>query len=90
MEWKSIKVNRTMMKEDQTLQDKRIKWMSKKEINVRRNEQRCLRCGRSKCQVNKCLLLPVRPLVKARKIHLTEVIEAAVEEEEEGDTSPEN
>jgi hypothetical protein len=90
MEWESVKANRTMMKEDQTLQGKRAKWVSKEEMNARRNEQRCLRCGRSKCQVNKCPLLPARPPVKARKVHSTEVTEAAVEEEEEGDTSPEN
>jgi hypothetical protein len=64
--------------------------MSKEEMNVRRNEQRCLKYGRNKCQVNKCPLLSTRSPVKARKVHSTEVIEATVKEEEEGDTSPEN
>jgi hypothetical protein len=48
--------------EDQELLGKRAKWVSQEEINARRQDQRCLRCGRNNCRIATCpLAAAVRP-----------------------------
>ncbi|THC88328.1 hypothetical protein EYZ11_012226 [Aspergillus tanneri] len=42
--------------EDRDLLGKRAKWMPVEEINQRRVEKRCIRCGRSGCWLNRCPL----------------------------------
>jgi hypothetical protein len=44
--------------EDQDLIGKRAKWVSQGEIDKRRYENRCLRCGRHGCRLLQCPLLP--------------------------------
>jgi hypothetical protein len=44
--------------EDQDLIGKRAKWVSQEEMDKRRNENRCLRCGRHGCRLLQCPLLP--------------------------------
>lgn len=72
--------------QDRTLLGKRAKWVSQEEIDARRLEHRCLRCGRDDCRILTCpLAAPIRPGSQPRiKISSArpQVTEAAVEEEE--------
>ena len=48
--------------EDQPLVGKRAKWISKEEIETRRRDRRCLRCGRTGCRIATCpLAAAIRP-----------------------------
>lgn len=48
--------------QDKALLGKRAKWVSQEEIDARRSEHRCLRCGRDDCKILTCpLAAPLRP-----------------------------
>lgn len=47
--------------EDRALMGKRAEWVTKDVINRRREEGRCLRCGRSGCLLRRCPLKPALP-----------------------------
>jgi hypothetical protein len=72
--------------QDKTLLGKRAKWASQEEIDPRRREHRCLRCGRDDCRILTCPL--AAPLCQGSQTHVSttavrpRVTEAAVEEEE--------
>lgn len=63
---------------DEHLVGKRAKWVSRDEIDRRRTEGRCLRCGRDGCRITRCpLKAAVPPEKKTRRPRVTT---AAVEE----------
>jgi hypothetical protein len=69
--------------EDRELLGKRAKWVNQEEIDARRQDRRCLRCGRNNCRIATCpLAAAVRPkptgVMTARS---TVVTEAAVDED---------
>lgn len=105
MEWEpstTIQVNATRSRlnkngypskrpEDQDLLGKRAKWVEKSEIDKRWREQRCLRCGRDDCRVERCpLAAAIPPSTRAQRSAITasraKVVTAAVEEEGEEDS----
>jgi hypothetical protein len=101
MEWEptgsAVPINATQMPnlygypskraEDQRLLGKRAKWVANEEIQIRRDEGRCLRCGRDGCRVAKCpLAAALKPKVKANKPRVR-VSRAAVEEATDGEPS---
>jgi hypothetical protein len=64
--------------EDQELLGKRAKWVGQEEMNARRYERRCLRCGRHGCRIAICpLAAPIRPSNSPSRIMVTD---AAIEE----------
>jgi len=69
--------------EDRELLGKRAKWVIQEEINARRREQRCLRCGRNNCRIATCpLAAAVRPkAISTMTARSTVVTEAAVDED---------
>lgn len=63
---------------DRHLTGKRAKWVSQDEIERRRAEGRCLRCGKDDCWISRCPMKPaVPPKEKTRRPRVTTV---AVEE----------
>ncbi len=73
MDWEPTKVSRTMQKENKNLKGKRAKWVSQEELDRRREEYRCLRCGRSGCRIAQCPLLPAKrptPMPNAGQSHV--------------------
>jgi hypothetical protein len=82
MDWEPTKISRAAQQQNERLQGKRAKWVSQEEWRARRKEGRCLRCGRTGCQIAECPLLP--PKRPSAQIGRTRpVTEAAVEEEDE-------
>ena len=91
MDWEPIRVAKAVPKEDRDrhLQGKRAKWVDQAELDRRRAESRCFRCGRSECRVERCPLKPAkRPNTTARKAKPKPVTEAAVEEDNSSDQTP--
>ncbi len=85
MEWEATKVSQARSAVDQALRGKRAKWVSQQELDKRRAEKRCFRCGRSDCRLERCPLKPARPPTSTststtRVTRATPVTEAAVEE----------
>lgn len=74
--------------EDQTLIGKRAKWVEKSELIQRREEGRCLRCGRDGCRIERCPLAAAIPPLSRAQVNTIksrpQVTEAAIAEEEEG------
>lgn len=60
MDWEPTKINRAIQKQNKELAGKRAKWVSEEEVQRRRREGLCTRCGRKGCWSNKCPLLPPR------------------------------
>lgn len=74
--------------EDQPLLGKRAKWCPPEEYAARKQEYRCLRCGRSQCRIDRCpLAAAINPnsssQVNTLKPERVFVTEAAVEEEDD-------
>lgn len=73
--------------EDQALLGKRAKWVDKSEIDSRRVQGRCLRCGRDGCRIQRCPLAAALPPVAQSNVNASikraRVTEAAIEENEE-------
>lgn len=88
MDWEATRVNRAFQKDNEKLQGKRAKWVTREEMTSRRKEKRCMRCGRTGCKMTVCPLLPAqRPETKAHRAR--PVLDAAVEQEEdEAHTDP--
>jgi hypothetical protein len=76
--------------EDRQLLGKRAKWVEKEEIDARRRDGRCLRCGRTGCRIMSCpLAAAVRPSTGIRSsasVVRKAAVEEDVEEEEEEET----
>lgn len=84
MDWEPTKVNRAVQKQNKDLKNKRAKWVDQEELDRRRKEGRCFRCGRTGCSVASCPLLPPRKpsqTTKANARRIKPVLEAAVEED---------
>jgi hypothetical protein len=64
---------------------KRAKWVEPEEIKARRNEGKCLKCGRNNCKSSRCsLIAPIRPKVNVViRPKFIQVLEASVESEDE-------
>ncbi|KAG9379213.1 Retrotransposon gag protein [Pyrenophora tritici-repentis] len=77
--------------EDRELIGKRAKWVNQEEIDARRQERRCLRCGRNNCRIATCpLAAALRPThVSVKTAKSTVVTKAAVEEEDPEDSEAE-
>ncbi|KAK4117936.1 hypothetical protein N657DRAFT_540960, partial [Parathielavia appendiculata] len=58
MDWEPTKINRAIQKQNKELAGKRAKWASEQEVQRRRREGLCTRCGRKGCWSDKCPLLP--------------------------------
>ncbi|KAJ5581471.1 hypothetical protein N7535_000091 [Penicillium sp. DV-2018c] len=80
--------------EDQALIGERAKWVASEELENRRREGRCLRCGRDGCRINRCPLAAAKPpsgairprvATAATSRERPQVRAAAIEEEESGD-----
>jgi hypothetical protein len=69
--------------EDRELLGKRAKWVSQEEMDARRQDRHCLRCGRSNCKIATCpLAAALRPThVSIKTAKSTVVTKAAVEED---------
>ncbi len=46
---------------------KRAKWVSKEEIEERRRNRRCFRCGKEGHRIDQCSLLPAQKPTKVKK-----------------------
>jgi hypothetical protein len=68
--------------EDRELLGKRAKWVNQEEMDARRQDRHCLRCGRSNCRIATCpLAAALRPThVSIKTAKSTVVTKAAVEE----------
>lgn len=62
MDWEPTKTLQVaaLQQANQRLQGKRAKWVSQEELQARKKENRCFRCGRKGCKVEQCPLLPAR------------------------------
>jgi hypothetical protein len=70
MDWSPTRVNRVRLSSD--TQAKRAKWVGKDEMDRRREEGLCFRCGREDCRAPTCPLLPaIKPDVKTRSAKTT-------------------
>jgi hypothetical protein len=58
MDWEPTKINRAIQRQNKELVGKRAKWASEEEVQRRRREGLCTRCGRKGCWSDKCPLLP--------------------------------
>ncbi len=86
--------------EDKILLGKRAKWVDKEVMDKRKEEGRCLRCGRDRCSIRRCPLKPARrpdrtpsrsPSPKSKtKVSRArpEVKEAAYEDDDDSDNAP--
>ncbi|KAK4220780.1 hypothetical protein QBC38DRAFT_524797 [Podospora fimiseda] len=86
MDWEPTRINQAVHKANKELKGKRAKWVEQAEINRRRSEGRCLRCGRTGCKIDRCPLLPAkRPqLTNETRVGKSKpVLKAEVEEEDE-------
>lgn len=73
MDWEPTKISRMIQNANKELEGKRAKWVDQAEIDRRREEQRCLRCGRTGCWSSKCPLEPARRPGSLRGTAVTEV-----------------
>jgi hypothetical protein len=60
MDWEPTKINRAIQRQNKELVGKRAKWASEEEVQRRRREGLCTRCGRKDCWSDKCPLLPFK------------------------------
>ncbi|KAK4171223.1 hypothetical protein QBC36DRAFT_199796, partial [Triangularia setosa] len=60
MDWEPTKISQAIHRANKELKGKRAKWVDQSEIDRRKSEGRCLRCGRTGCKISKCPLLPAR------------------------------
>jgi hypothetical protein len=64
MDWEPTRAAAANPQGDQ--KKRRAKWVSQEEMDKRRQEGRCFRCGASEHQVNRCEFLPARRPTEAR------------------------
>ncbi|KAK3329168.1 hypothetical protein B0H66DRAFT_609858 [Apodospora peruviana] len=87
MDWEPTRISQAIHKANEKLKGKRAKWVDQAEIDRRKSEGRCLRCGRTGCRVNKRPLLPARRPELSNKTKVARfrpVLKAEVEDEEKG------
>lgn len=86
MDREPTKISQAILKANEELKGKRAKWVDQDEIARRKEEGRCLRCGRTGCRVAKCPLLPPRRprLLETGVKRFKPVTKAEIEEEDEG------
>jgi hypothetical protein len=74
--------------EDRELLGKRAKWVNQEEIDARRQDRRCLRCGRDNCRIATCpLAAALRPSYAGIKTaKSTAVTKAAVDDSDNEET----
>jgi hypothetical protein len=72
--------------EDQQLAEQRAKWVSTDELERRRKEGRCFRCGRDGCSIRQCPVLPAKP--PAQALQRPRVTTAWIEESDRNDSVP--
>jgi hypothetical protein len=56
----TARISQAVLRDNESLREKRAKWVTKEEIAACRREKRCLRCGRTSYQVEHCPLEPAR------------------------------
>lgn len=86
MDWEPTKISRVIRQANKELEGKRAKWVDRAEMDRRRKEGRCLRCGRTGCNVAECPLLPPRRPSQATKVQARRtkpVLDAVIDEDEE-------
>jgi hypothetical protein len=92
MDWEPTRISQAIHKANEKLKGRRAKWVDQAEIDRRKSEGRCLRCGRTGCRVNKCPLLPAKrpePSNGTKVARSKPVLKAEVEDENgESDLSP--
>ena len=78
--------------EDKDLIGKRAKWVSKEVLDQRREEGRCMHCGRDSCRLAICLLKIAVPSSRSQssRINTTCPKAAVAEVDEEEDSSEDN
>jgi hypothetical protein len=88
MDWEPTKISRVIQKQNKELRGKRAKWVDQEELDRRRKDGRCFRCGRTGCNVAECPLLPAkRPSQTARvQAKRTKPVLDAVVDEDDGVT----
>jgi hypothetical protein len=74
--------------EDRELLGKRAKWVNQEEIDARRQDRRCLRCGRDNCRIATCpLAAALRPSYAGIKTaKSTAVTRVAVDDSDDAET----
>jgi hypothetical protein len=85
MDWEPTKISKIIQRQNGELEGKRAKWVDQEELNRRRKEGRCYRCGRTGCNVAECPLLPPRRPPQARRARVKRtrpVLSAAVDEDD--------
>jgi hypothetical protein len=90
MDWEPTRAAKGNTSKDQHLKGKRAKWVDEAEMDKRRAEGRCFRCGRSGCRIERCPLKPARRStteVKKAKARTRPIVEAAVEEDDSSERS---
>jgi hypothetical protein len=60
MDWEPTKINKAVLEQNKQLAGKRAKWVNRDEMERRRKEGSCFRCGRKECRIDKCPLRPAR------------------------------
>lgn len=75
-------------KEDQWLVGKRAKWVGEEELERRRREGRCYRCGRDGCNVGSCPLKPARRPRSGSPHQRPRVTTAMIEEDPPSEQRP--
>jgi hypothetical protein len=84
MDWEPTHAKKAKVSKDQHLKGKKAKWVDQAEMDKRREEGRCFRCGRSECRLERCPLKAARrPTTGAKKAK--PVTEAAIEEDDSSD-----
>jgi hypothetical protein len=84
MDWEPTKISHMIQKQNEKLRGKRAKWVDQDELDRRRKEGRCFRCGRTGCSVSECPLLPPKRPPQAMKVQGKRtrlVFEAAIDED---------
>lgn len=93
MDWEPTKISKAIQRQNKDLVGKRAKWVTREEREKRREEGRCLRCGRTSCKILDCPLLPARPpssSANAGRSHVKKakpITRASVEEDDSEDGS---
>ena len=94
MDWEPVTTQSAALKEaDKALKGKRAKWVPPAEIQKRKKEGRCYRCGRKECRAPRCPLLPPkhpRGTVQVKAAEVKALIRLAEVESEESDIETES
>jgi len=95
MDWEPVTTQSAALeKANKALKGKRAKWVPPAEIQKRKEENRCFRCGRKGCRIPKCPLRPARRpegqvQVQVKAAEVKALIRSAEVESEESDSESE-